>query len=259
MPLTVTAPASATASDTVSDATPSSFDRPAAPIVLITGAAGALGREVAQLFAAQGARLALLDQHMERLTSSFGAAATRPDRLLLAADVTSADSMRGAVQQVVERFQHIDVLVHVAGGFEMGEMTHALSRASWDRMMDLNAWSFVAVTGSVVPSMVRRGTGRVIAVSAQSAVRGQAAMAAYVASKSALQRLVESLSAEVAASGVQVNSVAPTILDTPANRSAMPSADRAGWVSLAAAARAIGFLASGAGEAVHGRHLVLGA
>jgi NAD(P)-dependent dehydrogenase (short-subunit alcohol dehydrogenase family) len=244
---------------TVSDASiTSSPDRAAAPNVLITGAAGALGREVAQLFAGQSARLALLDQDLGRLTASFGDAGLHPDRLLLAADVTSSESMQNAVQQVIERFQHIDVLVHVAGGFEMGEMTHALSRASWDRMMNLNAWSFVAVTGSVIPSMVLRGAGKVIAVSAQSAVRGQAAMAAYVASKSALQRLVESLSAEVAPDGVHVNSVAPTILDTPANRSAMPSADPASWVSLAAAARAIGFLASSASEAVHGRHLVLG-
>lgn len=243
---------------TVSDTPSSSLDLAAAPTVLITGAAGALGREVMQLFAGQGARLALLDQDLGRLTAAFADAGSHPDRLLLAADVTSADSMQGAVQQVIDRFQHIDVVVHIAGGFEMGEMTHALSRASWDRMMNQNAWSFVAVTGSVIPSMVLRGAGKVIAVTAQSAVRGQATMAAYVASKSALQRLVEALSAEVAPDGVYVNSVAPTILDTPANRSAMPSADRASWVSLAAAAHAIGFLASSASEAVHGRHIVLG-
>lgn len=122
---------------TVSDASiTSSPDRTATPNVLITGAAGALGREVVQLFAGQGARLALLDQDLDRLTASFGDAGSHPERLLLAADVTSSERMQGAVRQVIEGFQHIDVLVHIAGGFEMGEMTHALSRVSWDRTDD---------------------------------------------------------------------------------------------------------------------------
>lgn len=243
-----------TASQTASP----SLDKSTPPTVLITGAAGALGREVAQLFAGQGARLALLDQDMARLTSTFGPAVA-PDCLLIAADVTSVESMQDAVLQVIGQFSQIDVVIHIAGGFEMGEPAHALSRASWDRMMNLNAWSFVAVTHHVIPPMVQRGVGKVVAVSAQSALQGKAAMAAYCASKSALQRLVESLAAEVAPSGVQVNSVAPTILDTPANRNAMPAADRTSWVSLAAAARAIGFLASDASDAVHGQHVVLGA
>lgn len=82
-------------------------------------------------------------------------------------------------------------------------------------------------------------------------------MGAYAASKSALQRLVESLSREVRSSGINVNSIAPSILDTPANRQSMPSANHALWVSTGAAARAVAFLASDAAEAIHGQHLVL--
>jgi NAD(P)-dependent dehydrogenase (short-subunit alcohol dehydrogenase family) len=96
-------------------------------------------------------------------------------------------------------------------------------------------------------------------VSAAAAGGGQALKGAYIASKSALQRLVESLAQEVAGSGIRVNSVAPTTLDTPANRAAMPDADRAAWVSTAAAAEAIAFLATRSGEAVQGQHLRLGA
>ncbi|HUG21791.1 SDR family NAD(P)-dependent oxidoreductase [Piscinibacter sp.] len=227
--------------------------------VVITGAAGALGQAVAQHFLDDGCHLALIDQDEARLRSVFAARAGAEPHLLLAADVTSQDSMQTAAGRILQAFGHVDVLVHVAGGFEMGEATHRISRASWQRMMDLNAWSFVAVTQDIVEHMRGRGAGKVIAVSARSAERGAAAMGAYGASKSALQRLVEALSHEVRGHGINVNSIAPTILDTPANRQAMPDADRSVWVATAVAARAVGYLASDAAAPVHGQHLVLGA
>ncbi|HET7791889.1 MAG TPA: SDR family oxidoreductase [Rhizobacter sp.] len=223
--------------------------------LVITGAAGALGQATARHLMASGHRVALLDQDEARLKAVFGSPA---DALLLAANVTSAESVAAAVQRVAQAFTRIDALVHIAGGFEMGEPVHQISRASWDRMMDLNAWSFVNVTQAVVPLMKRQGGGSVVAVSANAAREGQALKGAYCAAKSALQRLVEALSHEVAAEGIRVNSVAPTTLDTPANRQGMPGADRSAWVALDAAAQAIAFLATPAGMAVHGQHLQLG-
>lgn len=226
--------------------------------VVITGAAGALGRAVASRFAAEGARLALIDRDLQHLQSVF--AHPEPDHggtLLHAADVTSDTAMAPVAATILDAFGTVDVLVHVAGGFEMGEPTHALSRESWLRMMDLNAWSFVAVTGHFIPAMTFQRHGKVVAVSARGAASGAATMGAYAASKSALQRLVESLSHEVRGSGVNVNSIAPSILDTPANRHAMPSANPALWVSTGAAARAVAFLASDAADAIHGQHMVL--
>lgn len=207
-------------------------------VVLITGAAGALGRAVAQRFERDGAQRVLVDR----------------DEV----DITDEAAVAAMVQGVIARFGRIDALVHVAGGFEMGEGVDALSRASWDRMMDLNAWSFVALAKAIVPAMKHQGGGRIVAVSAAAASGGQTLKGAYIASKSALQRLVETLAAELNGSGISVNSVAPTTLDTPANRAAMPDADRSAWVGLEAAADAIAFLASPAGAAVHGQHLKLG-
>jgi NAD(P)-dependent dehydrogenase (short-subunit alcohol dehydrogenase family) len=227
--------------------------------IVITGAAGALGQAVAAHFLDEGATLALIDQDLGRLRSAFAGRADAPPHLLLAADVSSDDSMTSVAAQIAQSLPQVDVVVHVAGGFEMGEAVHALSRAAWDRMMNLNAWSFVAVSKAFVPAMLARRSGKVVAVSARSAERGLAQMAAYCASKSALQRLVEALSQEVRAQGINVNSVAPTIMDTPANRQSMPDADRSAWVSTAVAARSIAFLASDAAAAVHGQHLVLGA
>lgn len=222
-------------------------------VVMITGAAGALGRAVAQRFAADGAQLVLFDRDEAVLAKLFPAAALR-----LAVDITDAASVNAAVERAVAQYGRLDVLVHVAGGFEMGETVATLSRASWQRMMDLNAWSFVALAHGVVAQMQRQHGGTIVAVSAAAAVQGQALKGAYIASKSALQRLVETLALEVAADGVRVLSVAPTTMDTPANRAAMPEADPSVWVSTERAADAIAFLASSAGTAVTGPHLRLG-
>lgn len=224
------------------------------PVILITGAAGALGRAVAQRFAADGARLALLDRDPAVLRQMFPQAAFAD-----AVDITDETAVAATVHRAVVALGRIDALVHVAGGFEMGDGVAAMTRASWDRMMSLNAWSFVALATPVVAQMKVQGSGSIVAVSAAAAGGGQALKGAYIASKSALQRLVESLAAELVGSGIRVNSVAPTTLDTPANRAAMPDADRSAWVSTASAADAIAFLATTAGAAVHGQHLKLGA
>lgn len=225
--------------------------------VVITGAAGALGRAVASRFAGEGCRLALIDHKLQHLQSVFAHPDGDGGMLLREADVTSETAMAGIGAEILDTFGAVDVVVHVAGGFEMGEPTHAISRESWARMMDLNAWSFIAVTRPFIPAMLARGSGKVIAVTARSASAGVASMGAYCASKSALQRLVESLSREVRGAGINVNSIAPSVLDTPANRRDMPDTDPARWVSTGSAARMVSMLASDAAASVHGQHLVL--
>lgn len=233
-------------------------DLSSASRVAVTGAAGALGRAVAQYFLERGARVALVDRSEPVLRDVFKSLdLTR--HLLVEADVTNALAMSDQGARIAAEFGYVDTLVHVAGGFEMGETVQTLSRAAWDRMMDLNAWSFVAVAQSVLPSMIERKRGSVIAISAQSAAHGLAQMAAYCASKSALQRLVESMAAELSPLGIHVNSIAPSVLDTPANRRAMPDVNPNSWVGTALAAQAIGFLASPAGAVVNGQHLALDA
>ena len=226
--------------------------------VVITGASGALGRALVQRFMDDGARLALIG-HSEHGLADVFPGLDNSRHLLIAADVTSASSMQAAAAQILSAFQHVDTVVHAAGGFEMGPTVHALDRASWDRMMDLNAWSFVAVAQAFAPAMIERRAGSVVAVSAKTATRGAAAMSAYIASKSALQRLVEAMAAELSPHGIQVNSIAPSVLDTPANRQAMPDANPAEWVSTAVAAQTVAFLASPAAQALHGQHLALDA
>jgi NAD(P)-dependent dehydrogenase (short-subunit alcohol dehydrogenase family) len=224
--------------------------------VVLTGAAGALGRAVAQQFLDAGGRVALLDHHAGKLAETFPGLANS-QHLLMACDVTSAQSMQESAAKVLESFQHVDTVVHVAGGFEMGPSVHELERAAWDRMMNLNAWSFVAVSQAFVPAMIQRKGGSLVAVTAGVAARGMAAMSAYIASKSALQRLVEAMAAELKPHGIRVNSIAPSTMDTPANRQAMPDVNPANWVSTAVAAQTVAYLASPAAAALHGQHLLL--
>jgi NAD(P)-dependent dehydrogenase (short-subunit alcohol dehydrogenase family) len=100
--------------------------------------------------------------------------------------------------------------------------------------------------------MLARGSGAIVTVASRAALAGDAGVAAYAASKAAALRLTESLAAEVKAYGVRVNCVLPGTLDTPANRAAMPDADRRLWVELDAVADVILFLLSPLSRAIHG-------
>ena len=220
--------------------------------VMITGAAGHLGKAVAAAFAQRGARLVLVDRHAESLEAAFGADAASA---LVPADLLDARQAQAALDTAVARFGRVDALCHVAGGFRMGAGVHETTDATWEFLFDVNARTLVNVARAVVPHMVKHGGGRIVAVGAHAALRGVAGMGAYCASKSALVRLVEAMSAELKEKHVNVNCVLPTIIDTPDNRAAMPDADPARWVAPQALAEAIAFLASDAARAVHGAAL----
>ncbi len=227
--------------------------------VVITGAAGALGRAVTAAFLSRKARLVLIDRERKLLEQAFPQLASDSRHLLLAADVTSESSMAQTAKEIFAKMGRVHSLVHVAGGFTMGESVFTLSRETWDQMMNLNAWSFIVTAKPFVAPMKAAGGGSIVAITARAALSGAAQMSAYCASKSALQRLVESLSAEVREDGIRVNSVAPSVIDTPANRAAMPGADASRWVPTEHLAETIAFLTSDAAASIHGQHLIIAA
>lgn len=221
--------------------------------VLVTGAAGNLGRAVAQAFAQHGARLVLLDREPAALQRAYGA--DDATRLTLAADLLDPQQVQAAVQQALQRFGRLDVLCNIAGGFRMGEAVHETSQATWDFLLDLNARTVVHMARAVVPHMLAAGAGKVVNVAAASATQGRAQMGAYCASKSAVMRLTEAMAMELREHGINVNCVMPTIIDTPENRAAMPAADPSRWVAPQDLAEVIVFLASPAARALHGAAL----
>lgn len=224
-----------------------------ARVVMLTGATGNLGRAVAAAFAAQGDTLVLLGHSRASLGRAFGE--ETPQRSFAVADLRDAAAVDAAVAQALQQHGRIDVLCHLAGGFHMGEPVHATPAEVWDRMLDLNTRSLLHVAHAVVPAMQKQRRGAIVTVGANSAQRGAAQMGAYVAAKSALMRLTESMAAELREQGINVNCVLPSIIDTPENRAAMPQADTRRWVAPADLATVIVFLASDAARAVHGAAL----
>jgi NAD(P)-dependent dehydrogenase (short-subunit alcohol dehydrogenase family) len=219
-------------------------------VVMITGAAGNLGRAVAQSFAHAGDALVLVGRTQESLLRAYGE--ETPQRLLAAADLLAPAQLDAAVRRALQGLGSIDVLCNIAGGFQMGEPVHETRDESWDLMMDLNVRTVLHTARAVVPHMLARGQGRIINVGANAAIKGAAQMGAYVASKSAVLRLTETMAAELRERGINVNCVMPSIIDTPENRAAMPKADPARWVKPEQLAQVISFLASDAASALHG-------
>jgi NAD(P)-dependent dehydrogenase (short-subunit alcohol dehydrogenase family) len=221
--------------------------------VMVTGAAGHLGRAVATAFAECGVNLVLVDRQREALQKAFGGEDER--RLFVPTNLLEQREVDAAVGEALARFERIDVLCNIAGGFRMGEAVHETSDATWNFLFDINARTLLNTSRAVVPHMLERGGGRIVNVGAFSALKGVAQTGAYVASKASVIRLTETMAAELRDKGINVNCVLPTIIDTPENRAAMPGADAARWVPPADLAAVIVFLASDAARAVHGAAL----
>ena len=218
--------------------------------VLVTGAAGNLGRALAAAFSARGANLVLAGRKREELVASFGA--EDEHRLFATVDLLDQSSVDTAVALSRERFRRIDVLCNIAGGFRMGEPVHEISDKNWDFMLDVNARTLLHAARAVVPQMIEGGGGKIVNVGAFSAQKGAAQMGAYIAAKSAVIRLTEAMAAELREKNINVNCVLPTTIDTPENRASMPKADPTRWVAPADLANVIVFLASHDARAIHG-------
>jgi NAD(P)-dependent dehydrogenase (short-subunit alcohol dehydrogenase family) len=210
----------------------------AGKIIFITGAKGGLGNFVTKKFLEAGEMV--VGASLNLRTSDFPNANFIPAMI----DLGDADLTRELADNVVQRFGHIDVLVHVVGGFAGGTPLHETDMKTWTRMQDQNLTAAFNVARAVIPHMRKEGRGRFIAVGSKAAEQPKPNLGAYVIFKGALVTLVKTLAVENADRGITVNAVLPGTMDTPANRAAMPSADPKQWVSPAAVANVIYWLAS---------------
>ncbi len=215
-------------------------------VVLITGAAGNLGKAVASAFAAQEATLVLADYSEE------GLSAIEEAGLRVQVDLTNEASVQDMVKQAIAAYGRIDVLANIAGGFTMGPMLHDTDAKDWEFMMNLNARSVFYASKAAVPQMLEQGSGRIVSVSARAANEGKGKMGPYCASKAAVITLTESLAAEHKHNNINVNCILPGTIDTPQNRGDMPDADFEKWVPPSALADVIVFLSSDAARCVTG-------
>lgn len=228
-------------------------------VALITGGTGSLGRAVVRRLLAAGAAVHttwVVEREVDELRTFLGDAADKVG--MHKADVTDADHMERVAAAVVRRDSRLDVLASLVGGFAMSPLTDT-GTDTWDRMLAINATSAFVAARACVPRMRDRKSGRIVLVGAAPAVElGGAGMAAYAASKAAVVNLVHALARELGPDHITVNAVVPSVIDTPANRKAMPDADTANWLAPDEVAEVIGFLASEAGGIVTGTAIRLG-
>lgn len=226
-------------------------------VVVVTGGTGGLGRWVVRAFRERGDRVHVPFRRPEgaealrTFLAEEAGGASRDGVRLGRCDVTDAGAVDAFVRETVEASGRIDVLVNGAGGFAAGSLEETDPDA-WRGMMELNATSAFLCSRAVVPAMTEAGGGRILQVASVPALEGGPDMSAYAASKAALVNLTRSLSEELMDRGITVNAVVPTVIDTPANREAMPQADRSTWLDPTEIARVILFLASEEAEIVSG-------
>jgi len=221
--------------------------------VLVTGGTGALGREVCHAFLRAGALLAttyVADSGIPALESKVGD--LKKNILFIKKDLGNEKDVRALVTEVVTKYGRIDVLANVVGGYMAGKPVIEIDEKDWDTMLNLNLKTAFLLSKHVVAQMVRQSGGKVIHTSARPGLRGAGNDAAYVASKSGVIRLVESIAEEVKSRGINVNCVLPSIIDTEPNRRGMPNADFSKWVKPSEIARVILFLASEDSRPING-------
>ncbi len=222
-------------------------------VVLVAGGTGGLGRAVSLAFLAHGARVAVTWRREDEFLALKNAAADHTARLAgFQVNVAETRETLSLVDQVLSRWNRLDVLVNTVGGYAGGIPLWELEPEVLERMLDLNLRASYALARAVVPSMRARKSGAIVNVAAKAAWDHAAGASAYAASKAAAVALMDSLAADLTGSGVRVNSILPSIIDTEANRQAMPKADFSKWPKPEEIAEVVLFLASDAARVIHG-------
>lgn len=212
---------------------------------VVTGGTGALGRAVVGRLLEAGAVVhvpAYLETELERFPYRDHEAVRLHPGLDLGVEA-DATRLFGATRSLYAS-------IHLAGGFAMGPITDT-ELATWDHLMRMNATTCFLCCREAAKAM-GQGPGRIVNVAARPVLVPTATMASYAASKAAVAALSLSLAEELAPYSIWVNAVVPSIIDTPANRSAMPGADYSKWPRPAEIAETIVFLASPDNAATRG-------
>ncbi|HEY7347775.1 MAG TPA: SDR family NAD(P)-dependent oxidoreductase [Ktedonobacterales bacterium] len=224
-------------------------------VAVLTGAGGGWGRAVALAFLNAGASVVVVERPevcAER--AGWKAELGKPGEqlTLLPGNVFDEASVEGIVKDVLARHGHLDVLVNMVGGFAAGQPVHEMNPETWERMLQLNLRSAFLCSKHAAHPMIQQRWGRIITISSRAGVQPGPKAAAYAASKAAVISLTESQAEELKDDFITVNTVLPSIVDTPANRQAMPKADFSRWPKGEEIAPVILFLASEEAKLING-------
>ncbi len=222
-------------------------------IALVTGGTGGLGRAVALAFLRQDYKVAVTYRVPEEWEALHSEAGDKKENLEgNSLDVTEETAVSALIANLVEKHSRLDALVNTVGAYAGGIRLWEMDTNVFDRMLALNLRSGFVLCRATVPVMLRQGGGSIVNVAAKAAFDHASGASAYAASKAAAVAMVDSLAADLKGTGVRVNSIVPSIIDTGANRRAMPKSDFAKWPKPEDIARVILFLCSEDARVVHG-------
>jgi len=221
--------------------------------VLVAGGTGGLGRAVSLAFLKEGADLIVTYRKHEEFRELNAAADANVSRLAgQQLDVTDETAVQQLVEQTLAKYRRLDVLVNTVGGYVGGTKLWELDTREFDRMLAQNLRPGYVLSRAAVQAMLQQKKGVIVNVAARAALEHGAGVAAYAASKAAAVAMMDSLAADLKGTGVRVNSILPSIIDTEANRKAMPGANFATWPKPEDIARVILFLCSDEGKLING-------
>lgn len=221
-------------------------------VAIVTGGTGALGRVIVSEFLKEGAKVIctyIVDEELRDvlpLLSQF-----RDQIVFTKTNVIKQKQVERTVQKTLKRFGRIDILVNTVGGFAYAPVVET-DEKTWDHMMNINLKSTFLCSKAVLPHMIKQNYGKIINISSRPALKGAAGVGAYGASKAGVLNLTEAIAEEVREYDINVNAILPSVIDTPANRKAMPEADFSKWVKPEEIARVVVFLASDESKPISG-------
>lgn len=221
----------------------------AGKVAIVTGGTGGLGIAVVDRLLTAGATVIIPYVHQEAFQ---GLAERLPTVIGVQLDLTDETATRSAYTTIANAHGGIDILVNAAGGFAGGEPVHQTSWELWQSQIDINLKTAVISCAAAIPHLITRGGGAIVNVSSRTATQSGANLAAYAAAKRAVLQLTEALAVELRPHNITVNAVLPSVIDTPANRAAMPKANYEVWVKPAEIAEVIHFLVGPAARIISG-------
>jgi NAD(P)-dependent dehydrogenase (short-subunit alcohol dehydrogenase family) len=225
----------------------------AGKVVVVAGGTGGLGNAVSRAFLEEDAKVVVTyrkEEEFAALKRAAGAKAAALEGFVV--DVTDEAATSEFIGGVLSRHGTVDALVNTVGGYAGGVKLWELDTKVFDTMLSLNLCSGYALARAVLPAMLRQKYGSIVNVAAKAAFDHGAGASAYAASKAAAVAMMDSLAADVKGTGVRVNSILPSIIDTAVNREAMPNADFSTWPKPDEIAQVILFLCSDKAAVVHG-------
>jgi NAD(P)-dependent dehydrogenase (short-subunit alcohol dehydrogenase family) len=225
----------------------------AGKVVLVAGGTGGLGRAVSLAFLREGASVVVTYRKQQEFDALRSAAASDAPALEgRVVDVTDEHAVAELVADILSRRKQLDAVVNTIGGYAGGIKLWELDSKVFETMLSLNLQAGFNLAHAAMPPMLKQRRGSFVNVAAKAAFDHGTGAAAYAASKAAAVAMMDSLAADALGTGVRVNSVLPSIIDTAANRQAMPGSNFASWPKPEDIAQVILFLSSDAAKTIHG-------